>query len=129
MKILIGQEHNLLPGWACRSNVCCENCMSGFFYFVLNLSKSVSTFFRSMPKANCFFSSASLSLVHKLKVMTAVELHVNATYYTRNPLLKSVYEKSQSVMGGKLFSLSSHYIIGRSAKIEIFSKLSDLQTF
>ena len=79
MKILIGQEHMLLPGWACRSYVCCENCMAGFFSFVRNLSKSVSIFFRSMPKGNCLFSSASLSLVHKLKVMTAVGLHVNIT--------------------------------------------------
>ena len=54
-------------------------------------------------------SSASLSLIgdnshDELRVMAAVELHVNATYYTGHPALKSVYEKSKSVMGGKLFS-------------------------
>ena len=39
--------------------------------------------------------------MHKLRMMAAVELYLNATY-TRHPALKSVYEKSQ--MGGKLFS-------------------------
>ena len=43
-------------------------------------------------------------LMHELRVMVAVELHVNATYYAQHPALKSVFEKSQSVMGGKLFS-------------------------
>ena len=74
-----------------------------------------------MSNGNCLFSSASLSmvgdnpLVHKLRVMTAVEQHVNATNYTRHPAMKLVYEKSQSVKGGTL--LPSYYI-GRSAKIE-----------
>ena len=44
--------------------------------------------------------------------MAAVELHVNATYYTQYPALKSVYGKDQSVLlclvsyfpPGKLFS-------------------------
>ena len=44
------------------------------------------------------------SLVHEHTVMEAVELPVNATYYTRHPALKSVYEKSQLALGGKLFS-------------------------
>ena len=63
-----------------------------------------------MPNGNCMFSSASLSLVgdnsliHELRVMVAVELHVNAAYYAQHPELKSVYKNSQSVMGGKLFS-------------------------
>ena len=35
--------------------------------------------------------------------MAAVELHVNATY-AQHPALKSVTGKSQSVIGGKLFS-------------------------
>ena len=58
------------------------------FLPVLNLIKSGNILFRSMPKGNCLFSSASLplaednSLVHELRVMAAVELHVNATYYT-----------------------------------------------
>ena len=50
------------------------------------------------------------SLVQELRVMVAVELHVNvtlhvnATYYAKHPALKSVYGKSQSVIGDKLFS-------------------------
>ena len=36
--------------------------------------------------------------------MAAVELHVNATHYAQHPALKSVYGKSQTVIGGKLFS-------------------------
>ena len=36
--------------------------------------------------------------------MAAVELHVNVTYYAQHPALKSVYGKSQSVIGSKLFS-------------------------
>ena len=53
------------------------------------------------------FSSASLSLVgdnslvHEQRAMTAVALTTYCTWY---PVLKSVYEKSQSVMGGNLFS-------------------------
>ena len=41
------------------------------------------------------------SLVHKLREMAVVELHVNATFYDQHPdALKSLYENSQSVMGG-----------------------------
>ena len=36
--------------------------------------------------------------------MAAVELHVNAKYYAQHPAWKSVYGKSQSVIGGKLCS-------------------------
>ena len=36
--------------------------------------------------------------------METIELHVNARYYAQNPALKSVYGKSQSVIGGKLLS-------------------------
>ena len=88
--------------------VCCENCMSGFSTFVLNLSKSGNIFFSSMPNGNYLLSSASLSLVgdsslvHELRVMAAVELSVNATY-AQHPALKSVYEKSQSVMVASYF--------------------------
>ena len=55
------------------------------------------------------FSSASLSLVRdiplvqKIGVMTAVELHLNARFYAQHLAMKSVYDKSQSVMSGKLF--------------------------
>ena len=50
------------------------------------------------------------SLVHELRVMAAVDLHVNATYYAQHPALKLVYVKSQPVIGGKLFSL---YCMGK----------------
>ena len=36
--------------------------------------------------------------------MAAVELHLNATYYAQHPALKSVHEKSQSLLVDKLFS-------------------------
>ena len=42
--------------------------------------------------------------MHELRVTAALELHVNATYYTQHPALKSVYEKSQSVIVSKLFT-------------------------
>ena len=48
-------------------------------------------------------------MVHELRVMVAIDLHVNATYYAQHPALKSVYGKSQPVIGGKLFSI---YCIG-----------------
>ena len=91
-KTFINKEHNLLLDFAFGpfTYVCCENCMSDFTAYVLNLSKSIS--FRSMPNGNCLFSSASLSLVgdnspvHELRVMAAVELHVNATYYAQHIL-------------------------------------------
>ena len=61
--------------------LCCENFMSGFSAFVLNLSKSGNIFFRSMPSGNCLFSSESFLLVgdnspaHELRVrMAAVNL-------------------------------------------------------
>ena len=121
MKIFINQDHNLLPDCAFGPYVRCENCVSGFSAFVLNMSKSGNILFRSMPNGNWLFSSASLPLVdnslgHELGVMAAVVLHVNATYDTQHSALKLVYEKGQSVMGGKLF----HSYIGRSAKIKTF---------
>ena len=42
-------------------------------------------------------------MVHEPRIMEAVELHVNATYYVQYYALKSVDEKSQSLMGGKFF--------------------------
>ena len=48
-------------------------------------------------------------MVHELRVMAAIDLHVNATY-AQHPTLKSVYGKSQPVIGGKL---SSFYCIGK----------------
>ena len=121
MKIFINQDHNLLPDCAFGPYVRCENCVSGFSAFVLNMSKSGNILFRSMPNGNWLFSSASLplvdnSLVHELGVMAAVVLHENATYDIQHSALKLVFEKGQSVMGGKLF----HSYIGRSAKIKTF---------
>ena len=43
------------------------------------------------------------SLVYKFRVMPVIGWHINATYYTRQPALISVYGKRQSVMRGKLF--------------------------
>ena len=59
------------------------------------------------------------SLVHELRVMAAVELHV-----CQHPALKSVYGKSQSVMGGKL--LSSYRTVFELAHGLRDSKTSDL---
>ena len=98
---------------------CCENCISGFSAVALNLSKSGHYLFRSVPNGNCLVSSASFLLVgdntllHELRLMAAAVLHVKSTYYTRHPVFKLVFEKSQSLMGGKLFSS-----LGRSANIE-----------
>ena len=50
--------------------------------------------------------------------MAAAVRHVKSTYYTRQPVFKLVFEKSQSLMGGKLFSS-----LGRSANIDVFEKL------
>ena len=83
-----------------------------------------------MPNRNYLFSSVFLSLVgdnslvHELRVMAAVELHVNATYYAQHPALKPVYEKSQSVMGGKLFS--SYRTVFELAQALQDTKTSDL---
>ena len=87
--------------------------VSGFSVSIVNLSKSGNILFRSVPNGNGLFSSAYLSLVgnnpmvYELRVMavtTVEELHVNETYHTQHHVLKSVYGKSQSVVGGKLFS-------------------------
>ena len=48
------------------------------------------------------------SMTHKHRVMAAaVKLHLNATY-AQHLALKSVYEKRQYVMGGKLFSVKDN---------------------
>ena len=57
--------------------------------------------------------------MHELRVMAVAELHVNAAYHNLlHAALKSVYEKSQSVM------ISSY--IRMSAKTETLSQLYDL---
>ena len=91
---------------------------------------SGSILFRSTPNRNCPFSSASLSLVgdnslvHERRVMAAVELHVNSTYYAQYPALKSVYEKRQSARGGKLFS--SYRTVFQLVQGLLDTKASDL---
>ena len=52
------------------------------------------------------FGRRDNSLVHELRVIAAIELHVNATHYMPNQFMenqKSVYGKSQSAIGSKLF--------------------------
>ena len=44
------------------------------------------------------------SVVHELRVMAAVELHLNAIYYAQHLAPKSGYGKDQSVIASKLFS-------------------------
>ena len=63
-----------------------------------------------MSNGNFLFSSASIVIGRRftdaceLRVMAAVELYVNATYYAQHLTLKLVYGKSQLVIVGKLFS-------------------------
>ena len=49
---------------------------------------------------------------------TVVKLHLNVTYYAQHSALKSVDEKSQSVMDGKLFSSYMTVFELRMVKIE-----------
>ena len=59
--------------------------------------------------------------------MEAIELHINARYYAQHPALKSVYGKSQSVIGGKLFS--SYRTVFELAQEYSDSKTSDFNNF
>ena len=126
----INQEHNLLPGCVFQSftYACCENCMPGFFAFVLNLSNSGNLLFRSMQwKLSVqlriiITGRRDNSLVHV--EMAAVKLHVNARDYTQHSALKPVYGKSQSVIGCKLFS--SYRTLLELAQGLRDSKISDL---
>ena len=46
--------------------------------------------------------------MHELRVMAAAELHVNAAYHNSlHPALKSVYEKSQSVIISSYIRMSA----------------------
>ena len=93
-----------MPSHRFLMNMCCENCMSGFSTFFFDFSKSGNILLRSLPNENFLFSSASLSLVdnnsllHKLRVMAAVDPHGNATYDAQHPAKKSIYAKRNSVM-------------------------------
>ena len=59
--------------------------------------------------------------------MEAIELHINARYYAQHPALKSVYGKSQSVIGGKLFS--SYRTVFELAQEYSDSKTSDFYNY
>ena len=67
-----------------------------FCLLILNVSNSGSIFHWRKLLVQL---SASLSLVednsfgHELRIVAAVELHLNATYYAQHPALKSVHEK------------------------------------
>ena len=99
--------------------------MSGFSAFIL----TDSFLFRSMSNANYLFSSVFLllagdnSLVHEIRKIAAVKLHLSATY-TQCLVLKSVYKKSQYVIGDKLFS--SNRTVLELAQSLWHSKTSDL---
>ena len=77
--------------------------MSGFSAFVLTTG---NVLFRwKLPVQLSIFVplAGDNSLVHDLRMMAAVELHLNTTY-AQHTGLKSANEKSQYVTGGKLFS-------------------------
>ena len=99
--------------------------MSGFSAFIL----TGSFLFRSMSNANYLLSSVFLllagdnSLVHDIRKIAAVKLHLSATY-TQCLVLKSVYKKSQYVIGDKLFS--SNRAVLELAQSLWHSKTSDL---
>ena len=112
----INQEHNLLPDFAYLWTVylCTDvKCMLEFSAFVLTtgniLFRSINHKCQMEIACSVFSNSGSLSLVgdnsltHKLRGMAAVKLHLNAAY-AQHLALKSVYEKRQYIMGGKLFS-------------------------
>ena len=79
---------------------------SGFSIFVLTTGNIL---LRSMPKQMEIFCPTAQHLchgsllVHKLRVIAAVKLQLDATYI-QHFALKSVYEKRRWIMGGKLFS-------------------------
>ena len=77
--------------------------MSGFSAFVLTTGNIL--FRWKLPVQLSIFVplAGDNSLVHDLRMMAAVELHLNTTY-AQHIGLKSAYEKSQYVTGGKLFS-------------------------
>ena len=59
--------------------------------------------------------------------MEAVELHINTRYYVQHPPLKSLYGKSQSVIGGKLFF--SYRTVFELAQEYSDSKTSDFNNY
>ena len=99
-------------------------------------SKSGNNLFRSMPNGNCLFSS-SLSLVGEnslvcmnlewwqLLLVCWFWVTCKFNMFVQHPALKSVKEKSHSVMGGKLFS--SYRTVFELAQQGLWdSKTSDL---
>ena len=69
------------------------------------------------------------SFVHELRAMAAVELNLNASCCAQNPGLKSVYEKSQSVMGGKLFSSYTTFFLTSIGPSRFQNKITELLVF
>ena len=109
----INQEHNLLPDCMSLDSLLMYWYVKIYVRLLCLCSYYWQYFVQINAKANgkrkLFNNSAPLSLVggnslvHKLGVMAAVKLHLIATY-TEHLALKSVYEKRQYIMRGKLFS-------------------------
>ena len=84
--------------------------------------------FRSMRNGNCLLNSASLSLVGDNSMVHerwAVELHLNATY-AQHLSLQSIYEKSQYIMGGELFSSRTVFELAQGLWVSNKSDLNSL---
>ena len=77
---------------------CCEKGISRFSAF--SFLKSYCVFFKIISKSKSSFQLFNIAI----RVMTAVELHFHAIYHFQHLKLKSLFEKSQSVQGGKFFS-------------------------
>ena len=52
---------------------------------------------------HCHWWERQVTATSVCRMMEAIELHINARYYAQHSVLKLVYGKSQSVIGGKLF--------------------------
>ena len=105
----INQEHKLLPDCMSLDTLLMYWYVKMYVRLLCLRSYYWKYFVQINAKANgnfLFNNSVSLSLVggsslaHKLRVMAAVKLHLNATY-AQHFALKSVYKKGQ--VGGKLF--------------------------
>ena len=68
-------------------------------YCSLTASHCFLAFYRSEPSGNCFYSSVSLalvgdnSLIEELRVMTSIELYLNANSYSKHPVILSQFDK------------------------------------
>ena len=77
--------------------------MSGFSAFVLTTGNILFRWKLPVPLSIFVSLAGDNSLAYDLRMMAAVELHLNTTY-AQHTGLKSAYGKSQYVTGGKLFS-------------------------